>query len=133
MELYYSANIFCRKTLYLGITRIEPKRKKEKKCRRALFFLEYIVNAHFFHLFREYSQTLHDWTVQYSPSKRQALTMHKMKNTVWNLIIVQKHYINVACHRTGLHSMNQRFLLLLCVWNKHYPCKALCWMDAFYY
>lgn len=52
----------------------------------------------------------HDWTTQYRFSVRQALRpMYKTENTIWSLIKVQKHYINVvACDRMGLHSMTQK-------------------------
>lgn len=71
-EFYYSANIICQKNPLLREEKDRTKKEKKKYAEDSSF-LEYIVNAHYFHLFAEYSQIWHDWTVECSFSKRQAL------------------------------------------------------------
>lgn len=110
-DLYYAANILTERALLREKNNTKDTAKK-KKCKRDHLVLEYIVNAHFFPLvFRALTYDItHNWTIQHRFSGWHALRpTYKSENTIWSLINVQKHYINVvAWDGTGLHAMTQK-------------------------
>lgn len=112
-HLLFSKHILSKKNL---LWEDKGRTKKKKMQKRTLVYRIHCPCSFFPLVYRVLTDiTWLNCTVQ-PLSKAGSETMYKTKNTACNLIIVENHYINVACGRTGLHSITQKiYATALCL------------------